>query len=284
MQELRGAFFMHISDLTTGQPSAASPPTPKAGRLKLPRLRWIIPALGLLGLLLIWEGVARLEVYPAFILPAPGEVVSRFGDVVANGTLWPHIMTTLSQMLIGLVIGAPLGVLVGVLMAKSHALDSILSPIVLAAQSTPVVAYAPLLIIWFGSGVTSKIVITALIVFFPMLVNAMAGIRAVPQSRRDLMHLFNATPWQTFWKLEFPASLPVLFAGLRVSVTLAVIGSVIGEFISASSGLGYLIKVARDRYDTPLVLVSVITLAILARLAYWLVSVVERRVVYWRRP
>jgi NitT/TauT family transport system permease protein len=145
------------------------------------------------------------------------------------------------------------------------------------------VAYAPLLIIWFGSGMTSKIVITALTVFFPMLMNTMVGIRTVPQSRRDLMRLFNATPWQTLWKLEVPASLPVLFTGLKVSATLAVIGSVVGEFISASAGLGYLIKVARDRYDTPLVLVAVIVLAVLARGSFWLVSIAERRFVRGRR-
>jgi NitT/TauT family transport system permease protein len=277
---------MHVSDLTNGPPpaAAAAQPTRTGGRrVRLPRLRALAPLLALLGFLLLWEGIARLEVYPAFILPGPGVVAQRFGQVLADGSLWPHVLTTVGQMLIGLAIGAPLGVLAGVLMAKNRTLDSALSPLVLAAQSTPVVAYAPLLIIWFGSGMTSKIVITALIVFFPMLVNTMAGIRAVPQSRHDLMRLFNATAWQTFWKLEFPASLPVLFAGLRVSVTLAVIGSVIGEFISASAGLGYLIKVARDRYDTPLVLVAVLALALLARLAYWLVTWIEHRVIRWRR-
>jgi NitT/TauT family transport system permease protein len=273
---------MQLSELTSGaNPPTAAPAGTGEGR-RMPRLRRFIPLLVLVGVVLLWEGIARLGIYPAFILPGPGTVATRFADVLADGSLWPHVLTTLGQMLVGLAIGAPLGVLVGVLLAKNHTLESALSPIILAAQSTPVVAYAPLLIIWFGSGMTSKIVITALIVFFPMLINTMAGIRNVPQSRRDLMRLFNATPWQTFWKLEFPASLPVLFAGLRVSVTLAVIGSVIGEFISASAGLGYLIKVARDRYDTPLVLVAVIALAALARLAYWLVTLIERRVVHWR--
>ncbi|MFN8377280.1 MAG: ABC transporter permease [Anaerolineae bacterium] len=263
--------------------------TPKETRTEHPsRSRWhrvrrLIPLLVLVGFILVWEGFTRLGLYPAFILPGPGAVATRFVQVAQDGTLWPHIATTVTQMLLGLAIGAPLGVLTGVLLAKNRTMESILSPVILAAQSTPVVAYAPLLIIWFGSGVTSKIVIAALTVFFPMLMNTMVGIRNVPQSRRDLMRLFNATPSQTFWKLEFPASLLVLFAGLRVSVTLAVIGSIIGEFISASSGLGYLIKLARDRYDTPLVLVSVIVLAVLARLAYWVVTVIEHRVIRWQR-
>lgn len=265
------------------KPVSTQPSLERTGR-RWPRARKLAPWLAVAGFILLWEGFTRLGLYPAFILPGPMAVAERFVQVVRDGTLWPHVATTVLQMAIGLAIGAPLGVLFGVLLAKNRTLETILSPIILTVQATPVVAYAPLLIIWFGSGMTSKIVITALTVFFPMLMNTMVGIRTVPQSRRDLMRLFNATPWQTLWKLEVPASLPVLFTGLKVSATLAVIGSVVGEFISASAGLGYLIKVARDRYDTPLVLVAVIVLAVLARLSFWLVSAAERRLVRGRRP
>jgi NitT/TauT family transport system permease protein len=273
-------FFMRISDVTHSiVPATSARHSGRWARV----LRVLAPAAVFVAFVLLWEGVVRLALYPAFILPGPSTVAERFVTVVTDGTLWLHVVTTLTQMIAGLAVGAPMGVLVGVLLAKSRTLETVLSPLILAVQSTPVVAYAPILIIWFGSGITSKIVITALIVFFPMLMNTMVGIRSVPQSRRDLMRMFNATSWQTFWKLELPASLPVLFTGLKVSTTLAVIGSVVGEFISASAGLGYLIKVARDRYDTPLVLVAVIVLAVLARLAYWLVGVAEYWVIRWRR-
>lgn len=272
---------MSITDLTQSiAPTLFKAPSGRRART----LHAFVPLIAFAGFLLLWEGIVRLAIYPGFILPGPGAVATRFVEVVRNGTLWGHVFTTVSQMVLGLVIGAPLGVLTGVLLAKSRTLETLLSPLILAVQSTPVVAYAPILIIWFGSGVTSKIIITALIVFFPMLMNTMVGLRSVPQSRRDMMRQFNATPWQTFRLLELPASLPVIFTGLKVSTTLAVIGAVVGEFISASSGLGYLIKVARDRYDTPLVLVAVIVLAILARLAYWLVGVAERRIIHWRAP
>jgi NitT/TauT family transport system permease protein len=276
---MRG-FFMRLTDLVhPASPLRKAAPAQGRGRA----LQILAPVIALLGFLLLWEGLVRLAIYPAFILPGPGAVLERLVAVALDGTLWIHMFTTLTQMVVGLAIGVPLGVFVGVLLVKSRLLETILSPLILAVQSTPVVAYGPILIIWFGSGTTSKIVITALIVFFPMLMNTMVGIRSVPQSRRDLMRQFNATPWQTFRMLELPASLPVLFTGLKVSTTLAVIGSVVGEFISASAGLGYLIKVARDRYDTPLVLVAVIALAVLARLAYWLVGVAERRVIRWKR-
>ena len=149
-------------------------------------------------------------------------------------------------------------------------------------QSAPVVAYAPLLVIWFGSGPTSKIVTGALIVFFPMLMNTIVGIRTVPQPLRDLMISMRATRWQTFTKLEVPAAMPVLISGLKISATLAVIGAVVGEFISANAGLGFLINLARSQYDTPLVIISVLTLTLIARFLYGLVSFLERFVLSWQ--
>ena len=157
-----------------------------------------------------------------------------------------------------------------------------LSPIILAFQSAPIVAYAPLLVLWFGSGPTSKIVTSALIVFFPMLMNTIVGIRNVSPALRDLMRSMQATRWQTFTQLEIPAAMPILMGGLKISATLSVIGAVVGEFISANAGLGFLISLAKNQYDTPLVIVGVLTLTILARLLYSLVSLLERRVLAWQ--
>jgi NitT/TauT family transport system permease protein len=170
----------------------------------------------------------------------------------------------------------------GYLIASSTVLEYSLAPITVSLQSTPVAAYAPLLVIWFGSGIASKIVTSALIVFFPTLMNTVVGIRAVPLPLRDLMRSQRATRWQVFTKLEVPAAMPVLIGGLKISATLAVIGAVVGEFVSANAGLGHLIMLARNQYDTPLVLVAVITLAVLARLLYSLVVLFERRVLAWQ--
>ena len=245
-------------------------------------LRTLAPALGVLLILALWQLITMLNLYPSFIIPSPLAVVRRFIDVARDGRLWTNTWTTLSQMLVGLGIGLLIGVLLGYVMAKSRALEDALSPLVLAFQSTPVVAYAPLLVIWFGSGPTSKIITSALIVFFPMLMNTLVGLRTVPSSLRDLMRSLNATRWQMFSRLEVPAALPVLFGGLKVSAVLAVIGAVVGEFISSNAGLGYLINRARYDYDTPLVFVAILMLALIARAMYGVISLLERRALAWQ--
>ncbi len=137
--------------------------------------------------------------------------------------------------------------------------------------------------IWFGSGATSKILICALIVSFPMLMNTVAGVRSVPRSLRDLMALSQASWWQTFSRLEIPAALPILLTGLKTAATLAVIGAIVGEFVNPQSGLGYLIIRGRTQYDTPLVFITVIVLALTARVLYSSVSYLESRLLRWQR-
>jgi NitT/TauT family transport system permease protein len=235
-----------------------------------------------LALLALWEAITRLRIYPEFIIPTPHAVLEQFWEVLLDGRLWLHTSTTLGQMGLGLAVGLSSGVALGYFIAKNRLLEQALAPIIVALQSTPVVAYAPLLVIWFGTGPTSKIVICALIVFFPMLMNTVVGIRTVPPSLRDLMSSLRATRWQTFMRLEIPSALPVLLGGLKVSATLAVIGAVVGEFVSASAGLGYLVKIARDSYDTPLVVVAILMLAFIARAMYGIVTLLERRFLAWQ--
>jgi NitT/TauT family transport system permease protein len=246
-------------------------------------LRRLTPIIGLLLLLAAWQALTMAELYPAFIIPTPISVFNKLFEVIRDGRLWLHTSTTLGQMLFGLGIGLLVGLVLGYLIAKNRTLEDLLSPIIVAFQSTPVVAYAPLLVIWFGSGPTSKVITSALIVFFPMLMNTIIGIRSVPASLRDLMGSLGASRWQVFAKLEIPAAMPVLIGGLKVSATLAVVGAVVGEFVSASAGLGFLINVARQQYDTPLVMVAVLTLAVIARAMYGAVTLVETRVLAWQR-
>ncbi|NWG18458.1 MAG: ABC transporter permease [Chloroflexi bacterium] len=244
--------------------------------------RRLIPLLSLGLLLLGWQVVTMLELYPAFIIPSPAAVLEKAIEVTGDGRLWLHASTTLAAVLSGLAVGVLAALALGYAIAKSVLLETVLSPVIVALQSTPVVAYAPLLIIWFGSGLTSKIVTGALIVFFPMLINTVVGIRGVPSDLRDLLRSMEATRWQTFVKLEVPAAMPVLLSGLKISATLAVIGAVVGEFVSANAGLGFLINLARSQYDTPLVIVAVLTLTVMARLLYGTATWFERRALAWR--
>jgi len=252
-------------------------------RRLLMHLRRFAPWLMLFGLVLVWQLIYMLRVYPPFIIPAPVDVLVKFRDVLLDGRLFNHIIATLVNVLVGLVAGLLLALTLGYAIAKTPILEDILSPIIVAIQSAPVVAYAPLLVIWFGSGPSSKIVTGALIVFFPMLMNTIVGIRNVPASLKDLMRSMQATPWQTFTRLEIPSAMPILMSGLKISATLAVIGAVVGEFISSNAGLGFLINLARSQYDTPLVLVAVLMLTLIARLLYGVVSLLERSLLSWQR-
>lgn len=242
---------------------------------------WTIPGTLVAGLLM-WEALSRWSGLPAFILPAPGSVLNRFLRAVSDGSLLRHTSATLLEVLGGLLLGLFIATLLGYALAKSRTVERLLAPYIVASQSIPIVAIAPLLVIWFGSGRISKILISALIVFFPVLVNTVVGVRSVPEDLRDLMRSLRATRWQMFSKLEVPAAMPVLFGGLKVGATLSVIGAVVGEFVSSDEGLGFLINMGRGVFDTALVFVAVFVLIALALTFYGIVTLVERRVLAWR--
>jgi len=246
-------------------------------------LRRLSPVITIGAVLLAWHWVTAMEIYPSFIIPPPSAVFEAFQESLTNGVLLSNTATTLEEMLFGLLFGVSIGLVLGYAIAKIPLLEQILSPIIVAFQSTPIVAYAPLLIIWFGSGPTSKIVTTAVIVFFPTLINTIVGIRSVNPQLKDLMRSLNATRWQVFTRLEVPSALPMVLAGLKTSSTLAVIGAVVGEFVSSGSGLGYLVTLARNQYDTPLVMVAVFTMTVIALSLYSFVAFLEWRLLAWQR-
>lgn len=244
--------------------------------------RWVVLFSLLLGVVL-WDAAARLWNLPAFILPRPLQVVERLGRALQDGSLVRNSAYTLLEVLIGLFAGSLTATVLGYFLARFHFLDRLLSPYLVASQAIPIVAIAPLLVIWFGSGIFSKILICSLIVFFPVLVNTVVGLRAVPENLRDLMRSLRATSWQALRYLELPAALPVLLGGLRIGATLSVIGAVVGEFVGSNIGLGFLVNVARGQYDTALVFVAVFTLIAMALSLYGLVVLLEKRLLAWQK-
>jgi NitT/TauT family transport system permease protein len=242
---------------------------------------WFLPLSLILGLAL-WQAVASSGWLPAFILPGPGLVALRFWQALIDGTLLRHSAATLQEVLLGLLAGSFTATLTGYLIARSPTLEHLLAPYLVASQAVPIVALAPLLVIWFGPGLFSKVLICALIVFFPVLVNTVVGLRAVPQNLRDLMHSLRATRWQILRHLEIPAAMPVFLGGLRIGATLSVIGAVVGEFVGADRGLGFLVNVARGQFDTAMVFATVLTLIGMALTLYGLVLLAERRLLAWQ--
>ena len=229
---------------------------------------------------LAWQLIVFVAGYPSFILPGPYTVAERFIRAWSDGMMWPHTQTTLVEVLLGFAIGASIGLVTGIGLARSRLAERLLSPYLVAAQATPILALAPLIVLWFGSGLPSKLVICTLIVFFPVAIATMVGIRSVDPRLLEMARSFRATEWQTITRVEGPAALPAILGGLRVGITLAVIGAIVGEWAGGETGLGVLINIARGSlFDIPLMFATLLTLALVGVSLYLVMVLIERRLV-----
>jgi NitT/TauT family transport system permease protein len=230
--------------------------------------------------ILTWKAIVVIGGYPVFILPPPEIVAERFIRAWTDGTIEPHFAATLQEVVLGFAVGAGLALAIGYGLARSVLVERLLSPYLVAAQATPILALAPLLALWFGAGLLSKVVICALIVFFPVAVATMVGIRSVDAGLLELARSLRATQTQIVGTLEIPAALPSILGGMRVGVTLAVVGAIVGEWAGASQGLGVLVNLARGSlFDIPLMFATLLTIALLGVVLYGLVVLTERRLV-----
>jgi NitT/TauT family transport system permease protein len=230
--------------------------------------------------LVVWQVVVIVSGFPPFILPPPGAVFARWASAISSGTLAPHLATTLQEVALGFLVGAGSGLVAGYALARSRLVERLLSPYLVAAQATPILALAPLIALWFGPGLLGKVVICSLIVFFPVAVATMVGIRSVDAGLLELGRSLRATPAQVLTTLEIPAALPSILGGMRVGVTLAVVGAIVGEWAGAERGLGVLINLARGSlFDIPLMFATLLTIALVGIVLYLVVVLVERRLV-----
>jgi putative hydroxymethylpyrimidine transport system permease protein len=244
---------------------------------KLPAgLRWLI-TLAVLAAgwqLLVWStGVAR------FILPGPWPVLKTL--ITESGRIGGHALVTLTEILLGLLAGTLLGAACALAMACSRPLRGALMPLVVVSQAVPVFALAPLLVVWFGYGLASKVAMATLIIFFPVTSAFFDGLRHTPHEWLDLARTMGAGPWQTLWQIRLPAALPSLASGLRVAAAVAPIGAVIGEWVGASAGLGHLMLVANARVQPELMFATLTILALLAVTLYVTVDRCLRRLIRW---
>lgn len=241
--------------------------------------RSIYPLLGLVVVIAAWQGYTFLTGITPLVLPSPFEIASvsieRY-DLLLQQT-WPTLVETVLGFGLALVIGIPLAVCI----ASSRLFNLVLYPILVATQSVPKVAIAPIILVWFGLGISSKLALAFLVAFFPIVVDTATGLQATPPGLLDLAHALCASRRQVFFKVQMPAALPFIFAGSKVAITLAVIGAVIGEFVGSVTGLGNLVMAANAQLDGPLAWAALIWLSVLGILLFSLVALVERLMMPW---
>ncbi len=268
---------MAMAELNQTTPAGAGrPATALIARTALPLAAFAV-------FLLLWELAVRLLEVPAYLIPAPSRVAVVAWRDMTTGIIWPHFMTTTTVVLVGFGIAAVAGLAIGTAIGLMPLLNRMIYPLILAFQTIPKIALAPLFLIWFGFGATSKIVTVATIVFFPVLVNVIAGLSTTDPRRLLLMRALRAGPFATYWKVRFPGMLPFLFAGLEVAIVFSVTGAIVAEFIGSSRGLGSLIIQRQSAADVAGVFSVLLYLTLMGLFFHAVLRLVGQRCTRWAR-
>jgi NitT/TauT family transport system permease protein len=247
-------------------------------------LPWISTPILLVGIIVLWKLVISVFGVSSLTLPQPEDVLTAIGDLFSTPGFWDNVRTTLIETLVGFGIALVLGVAMGIVLGRVIWLERATRPLVVASQVVPKVALIPLFIIWFGFGMTSKIIIVALLAFFPIMLNVQLGVRSVEAGHRELMRSLNASRWATFSRLEYHSTMPYVLAGAEIGIVFAIIGAVVGEYSGADKGLGLLINHAQGTFDSAGIYAGMIIITVIALLAEWLLTLLERRLLRWRPP
>jgi NitT/TauT family transport system permease protein len=240
----------------------------------------------LVVIIALWEwGVPYFQV-PNWVLPTPSAIVTALwrgldAGIFDRGGYWLHTGVTVFQVLLGFFIGSTVGLVLGTIISQFRILEATLRIYLIAIQSLPKIALAPIIVLWFGFGLTSKVVIICLLTFFPLLINSMAGFKAVDSERLELMRALGANPWQIFWKVRLPSALPYIFAGLDMAAVFAVVGAIVGEFVGAQRGLGTLILSMNAQMDIAGTFSVFIILSLVGVLLHQSLRIIERRLLFW---
>ncbi len=235
----------------------------------------------LIASLLVWEGAVRVLHVPIFVLPPPSRIVAALVRGFSSGIYVHHFWITLGETLLGFALGSTVAFVLGTAVAASVTAEYFLYPYIIMFQSMPKVALAPLIIVWFGLGLTSKVVSAALVAFFPLLVNTVAGLRSADGDRVDLMRSLGATKMQIFRMLRLPSALPFVFAGLEVAMVFSLIGAIVAEFVGANDGLGVLIQSGNYTMDVAGEFAILFILAAMGLMLNWLIVSIRRRALFW---
>jgi len=244
------------------------------------RLHHLLPWLAILAIILAWEACARIFQIPQWLLPAPTAIVR---ELAAQPRLFAgHALVTTGEIVLGFALSVAIGIPLAVGMAYSRTFERTLYPILVSSQAVPKVAVAPLLIVWFGFGALPKVMVAFLIAFFPIVIDTVVGLRSVEPEMLHLARSMGASAWQTFVKIRLPKALPSIFAGLKVAITLAVVGATVGEFVAADRGLGYMLMVASGEMNSRMLFAAIIVLTLIGVGFFLVLEAFERLLMPWR--
>lgn len=249
-------------------------------RSRIVRERVLPPLAAFFVFLAAWQAIVWIGDYPPFILPGPLVVAQRFAEAVVDGTFRPHLVATLVSILVGFTLGAAAAQPTGYVLARSRLANRVLSPYLVAAQAVPILALAPLIALWFGTGLLARSIIVALVVFFPVAISTLIAVRGIDRRLLEMARTYRVTRRQRIWLVEVPAALPGIVGGLRIGITLAVVGAIVAEWAGGDTGLGVLINLARGSlFDIPLLFATLALIALVGITLYTAVLLVERRIV-----
>jgi len=246
------------------------------------RHRWLraVPWLTVLAILAVWEAAARGLDLPQWLLPSPSSVV---GEILSRpGTFAFHALVTSGEVLLGFLLSVIVGIPLAIGIAGSRLFERAVYPLLVASQAVPKVAIAPLLIVWFGFGTTPKVIVAFLIAFFPIVIDTVVGLRSVEPEMLHLARSMGASQWQTFVKIRLPKALPSIFAGLKVAITLAVVGAIVGEFVASDRGLGHLLMIASGEMNSRLLFAAILVLTVVGIGFFMAIEWLERRCIPWQ--
>lgn len=244
--------------------------------------RVLVVAFGLV-VLAGWEIGCRVSGVSTLVLPPPSEIVIALMDGLRTGQLVSALQTTLMEIVFGFLFAAAAAIAVGTVISQVRLVEAILMPYIVAIQTLPKVALAPLILVWVGFGIESKILIAALVAFFPILVNTVVGLKATPEDKIELMRSLSANRWKIFRYVQFPEALPFIFAGLNIGIVMAVLGAIVGEFIGSKDGLGYLLLQMNYSMDISGMFSILIVLAVLGMVLNAIAQYTRRKVIFWQR-
>ncbi len=274
-----------MSEVKTSSTGVASTPKPniklRKGGVNTRVLPWITTPILVLVFVGIWAAYVSIGKVSPFILPAPNAVLTAWIDMLQDQRAWSHTWTTIYETLFGFFWAVIIGVALGVLLGRARWAEVTLNPFIIGAQVVPKVALIPLFIVWFGFGPTSKIVVSAVIAFFPILSNTLLGVKSVNPGHRDVMTSLNASRWAIFRRLELPSAMPYILTGMEVGIVLALIGAIVGEYLGGNHGLGYLLVAKMNAYETDALFAVVAHMTVVGFLFYVSIGLLRRLLIGW---